>query len=176
MSKAAIGLLILLVVGWLPMRSLLEATSTEAVVNARLVTLRAPIEGDIEAPAGINVGTEIAAGLPVLRIVNRRAERGRLDDLTPSDRPVGERTGRALPARITELTVMQADSPISCEPSRRVACASSRPGGGEIASELAAAACQPRRGPEGARARRADGQTRAAFRPRRWNAIGAMPR
>ena len=81
-SKAAIGLLILAAVGWMPVRSLLQTTSTEAVVNARLVTLRAPIEGDIEAPAGISVGAQFAAGDTVLRIVNRRADRGRLDDLS----------------------------------------------------------------------------------------------
>ncbi|HEU4378958.1 MAG TPA: hypothetical protein VFR73_10315 [Hyphomicrobiaceae bacterium] len=62
LSKAAIGLLLLAVVGWLPIRSLLQATSTEAVVNARLVTLRAPIEGNTEAPAGLNVGTQLKAG------------------------------------------------------------------------------------------------------------------
>jgi multidrug resistance efflux pump len=107
-SKAALGLLLLAVVGWLPIRSLLQATSTEAVVNARLVTLRAPIEGDIEAPAGLNAGTHFAAGDTVLRVVNRRAERARLDDLTRLiDQLQSERTSIA--SRIADMTVMQAD-------------------------------------------------------------------
>jgi multidrug resistance efflux pump len=80
--KTAVGLLIAVTAGWMPVRSLLETTSTEAVINARLVTLRAPIEGEI-APtsARLAVGTELQPGDPFLRIINRRAERGRLDDL-----------------------------------------------------------------------------------------------
>jgi len=77
-------------------------------VNARLVTLRAPIEGEVEAPASINAGTQFAAGDTVLRIVNRRAERARLDDLTRLiDQLQSERASIA--SRIADMTVMQAD-------------------------------------------------------------------
>src|SRR5689334_12605139 len=34
--KAAVGLVLLIAVGWMPVRALLQTTSTEAVVNARL--------------------------------------------------------------------------------------------------------------------------------------------
>ena len=61
--KVLIGVLAVAVVGWLPVRALLETTSTEAVINARLVTLRAPIEGEI-APGSstLAVGTRARAG------------------------------------------------------------------------------------------------------------------
>jgi multidrug resistance efflux pump len=109
LSKAAIALLILVVVGWIPVRSLLETTSTEATVNARLITLRAPIEGQVEpAPGGLNAGTELVARQAALRIVNRRADRGRLDDLRRLiDQLENEREG--VVTRITELSVLQAD-------------------------------------------------------------------
>jgi multidrug resistance efflux pump len=140
MSKAAIGLLILLVVGWMPLRALFESTSTEAVVNARLITLRAPIEGQIEPDsAGMNVGTEIAAGLPMLRIVNRRADRGRLDDLRRLvDQLESEREG--LIARITELSTLQVDlnNQVRTFQDARMRQLAER--SGELASELAAAA------------------------------------
>jgi multidrug resistance efflux pump len=108
-GKAAVGLVLLVVLGWMPVRALLQTTSTEAVVNARLVSLRAPIEGEIEqAPLGVNIGSELVAGQAVLRIVNGRAERGRLADLRRLiDQLSNEREG--LTARITELTALYND-------------------------------------------------------------------
>src|SRR4029077_16622807 len=47
-AKSVIGLLIVVVAGVGPLQRLLELSSTEAVVNARLVSLRAPIDGRIE--------------------------------------------------------------------------------------------------------------------------------
>jgi hypothetical protein len=80
--KTLAGLLVLTAVGWMPVRTLLETTSTEAIINARLVTLRAPIEGEIGPIAGsLSVGGELQPGAPLLRVVNQRADRGRLDDL-----------------------------------------------------------------------------------------------
>jgi multidrug resistance efflux pump len=79
--KTAIGLVVVVAAGWLPVRALLETTSTEAVINARLITLRAPIEGQIGPLGAIAVGTELQPGAVLVGIVNPRAERGRLDDL-----------------------------------------------------------------------------------------------
>ena len=45
--KSLIGLVVVVAVGWIPVRALLETSSTEAVINARLITLRAPIEGQV---------------------------------------------------------------------------------------------------------------------------------
>ena len=79
--KTAIGLVVVVAAGWLPVRALLETTSTEAVINARLITLRAPIEGQVGPLGPIAVGTELQPGAVLVGIVNPRAERGRLDDL-----------------------------------------------------------------------------------------------
>jgi multidrug resistance efflux pump len=80
--KSALGVAVVIVAGVGPVQRLLEFSSVEAVVNARLVTLRAPIEGRIEdsgfAPA---IGAAASKGLPMLRISNSRADRARLDDL-----------------------------------------------------------------------------------------------
>jgi multidrug resistance efflux pump len=107
--KAAAGLLLLAAVGWIPVRALLQSTSTEAVVNARLISLRAPIEGQVEpAEQAVNIGTWLVPGQGVLRIVNTRAERGRLDDLRRLvDQLENERVGIA--QRIVELTSLRDD-------------------------------------------------------------------
>ncbi|KAB2919000.1 MAG: HlyD family efflux transporter periplasmic adaptor subunit [Hyphomicrobiaceae bacterium] len=107
--KAIVGALIVVVVGWMPLRSLLETTSTEAVVNARLITLRAPIEGQVVPTAsGLGVGTEVERGTPVLRIVNPRAERGQLDELRRQiDRLEGAKDGMV--ARLRDLNVLRTD-------------------------------------------------------------------
>jgi len=138
LSKAAIGLLLLAVVGWLPIRSLLQATSTEAVVNARLVTLRAPIEGDIEAPAGLNVGTQLKAGDTVLRVINRRAERSRLDDLARLIDQI-ESKRASIASRITDMAVIQAELSGQLRSFQEGRLNQLKARAAEIASEMAAA-------------------------------------
>jgi multidrug efflux pump subunit AcrA (membrane-fusion protein) len=78
--KSALGLLVVVIAGVGPVQRLLEFSSIEAVVNARLVSLRAPIDGRIEdfAPT---IGTAVPKGRLMLHISNSRADRGRLDDL-----------------------------------------------------------------------------------------------
>ena len=108
-AKTLIGLFVVAAVGWLPVRALLETTSTEAMINARLVTLRAPIEGEV-APLvqTFGVGSELQPGTPLLRIVNRRAERSRLDDLQRLMHQLeSERSG--LMAKRDDLTRLHAD-------------------------------------------------------------------
>jgi multidrug resistance efflux pump len=87
-----LGLSIVVVAGMGPLQRLFEFSSTEAVVNSRLVSLRAPIDGKIEdfTPT---IGTTVTSGRFVLHISNSRADRGRLDDLqrlleqTEAERP-----------------------------------------------------------------------------------------
>jgi multidrug resistance efflux pump len=80
--KMLLGLALVLAAGWLPVRALLQTTSTEAVINARLITLRAPIEGEIATLPGIPaVGTEMQPGALLLRIGDARADRSRLEEL-----------------------------------------------------------------------------------------------
>jgi multidrug resistance efflux pump len=80
-AKSVLAVAIVVIVGWFPVQRFLEVSSTEAVVNARLVTVRSPIDGEVAAVDGLTVGGSIAAGSRLLRIENRRAERQRLDDL-----------------------------------------------------------------------------------------------
>ncbi len=81
-AKAAVGLAILAAFGWMPLRTLLQASSVEAIVNSRVVTVRAPIEGDVVSTSTDLAVTGVLAGnRELLRIVNVRADRSRLDDL-----------------------------------------------------------------------------------------------
>jgi len=107
--KVVVGGLLVMAVGWLPVRTLLQTTSTEAVINARLITLRAPIEGEIGAGLGASaVGMQLEPGAGLMKIVNRRAERGRLDDLNRLiTRLESERVG--LTARRDDLQAMHHD-------------------------------------------------------------------
>jgi biotin carboxyl carrier protein len=80
--KSAAGLAIVVVAGVGPMQRLLEFSSVDAVVNARLVSLRAPIDGRIEdASFTSTIGAAARKGVSMLRISNDRADRSRLDDL-----------------------------------------------------------------------------------------------
>ncbi|MGQ0486383.1 MAG: HlyD family efflux transporter periplasmic adaptor subunit [Hyphomicrobiales bacterium] len=79
--KTAIGLAIVVAAGWAPVQLMMQAASVEAVINARLVVLRAPIEGRIEGKALPAAGSAVAPGQTLFAIHNERAERGALDTL-----------------------------------------------------------------------------------------------
>ncbi|WP_371260484.1 HlyD family secretion protein [Bradyrhizobium sp. Ec3.3] len=80
--KIAAGLAVIAVFGWLPLRAMLQNSSVEAVLNSRLVTLRAPIGGRIVAASDpIKDRARLDADAVVLRVVNPRSDRTRLDDL-----------------------------------------------------------------------------------------------
>jgi multidrug resistance efflux pump len=99
--KSVLGLGIVVVAGVGPVQRLLEFSSVEAVVNARLVSLRAPIDGRIEdfAPA---IGSATPRGRIMLHISNSRADRARLDDLQRLvEQTEGERP--AIAKRLTRL-------------------------------------------------------------------------
>jgi biotin carboxyl carrier protein len=91
--KSALGLGVLVIVGVGPVQRLLEVSSVEAVVNARLVSLRAPIDGKIEdADFTPTIGAVAPKGRFMLRISTSRADRSRLDDLQRLvDQTEGER-------------------------------------------------------------------------------------
>src|SRR5271168_3070106 len=86
--KSALGLGLVIIAGVGPVQRLLEFSSVEAVVNARLVSLRAPIDGRIEdfAPT---IGAVTPRGRMMLHISNSRADRTRLDDLQRMIEQVG---------------------------------------------------------------------------------------
>jgi biotin carboxyl carrier protein len=102
-AKMAAGLAILAIAGVGPIQRLFELSSVDAVINARLVSLRAPFDGTVEAIAGFpTIGAQAHASGPVLRISNTRADRSRIDDLVRLiDQVDGERT--AIQGRLTRL-------------------------------------------------------------------------
>jgi multidrug resistance efflux pump len=79
--KIGAGLALVVVFGWMPLQTLLVASSVEAVVNSRIVTIRSPIDGVVAAAPQDFKSWSAARGAPVLRIVDDKADRARLDDL-----------------------------------------------------------------------------------------------
>ncbi|MCC8938221.1 HlyD family efflux transporter periplasmic adaptor subunit [Bradyrhizobium sp. Arg68] len=80
--KVAIGLAIVAVFGWMPLKAILQTSSVEAVVNARIVTLRSPIDGTVSAkPSNPTYLSALSEGDVILHVVNARGDRIRLDDL-----------------------------------------------------------------------------------------------
>ena len=81
-AKSLIAIVVALALGWIPLQRLLATTSAEATVNARLINLRAPIDGKVHiTPYSLAVGTEVSPDEELLRITNLRSDRARLDDL-----------------------------------------------------------------------------------------------
>ncbi len=80
--KIAAGIAVIAAFGWLPLRAMWQNSSVEAVLNSRLVTLRAPIGGRVVAASDtIKDSARLDAGTVLLRVVNSRGDRTRLDDL-----------------------------------------------------------------------------------------------
>ncbi len=79
--KAGVGIALLVTFGWMPLQTLLLASSVEAVVNSRIVTVRSPIDGVVAAAPHEFKAWSADKGAPVLRIRDDKADRGRLDDL-----------------------------------------------------------------------------------------------
>jgi multidrug resistance efflux pump len=80
--KTAAGCLIVALAGFVPVHRYLQLASTEAIVTTHVITVRTPIDGQIDQLSKVpEVGTPIKTGAVLLRISNRRADRGRLDDL-----------------------------------------------------------------------------------------------
>jgi multidrug resistance efflux pump len=79
--KVGLGLGLVVVFGWMPFQTLLVASSVEAVVNSRIVTIRSPIDGVIASAPHDFKAWSAAKGAPVLRVVDDRADRAHLDDL-----------------------------------------------------------------------------------------------
>ncbi|MBN9260067.1 MAG: HlyD family efflux transporter periplasmic adaptor subunit [Hyphomicrobium sp.] len=135
--KTIAGVALVAVAGWMPLQTLMQTTSTEAIINARLITLRAPIEGQIAWVGNVAVGTELKPGAEVLSIVNPRAERGRLDSVAQL---VGELEGeiKALGGRRDGLQALHDEHTTNAEAFRagRIAQLESRMA--ETRSEISA--------------------------------------
>ena len=126
-------------VGFVPLRGLLPTSSVEAVINARVTTLRAPTDGEVQlGPNPLAFGTSVARGDVLLRIINGRADRSRVDDLTHQiEQLKDERSGiavrlanaRTLLNGLTEQTRLFAEARILQLEARQ----------GELEAEVAAA-------------------------------------
>ncbi len=79
--KIALGLALVGALGWVPLRAMLNTTSVEALVNARVETIRSPIEGIVAAIPGAAVNWGLSGAAPRLRIVDPLADHTHLDDL-----------------------------------------------------------------------------------------------
>ena len=79
--KVALGVGLVVAFGWAPLRAMLATTSVEAIVNARIETIRAPIEGIVQAPSDKTTSWSSTAAPPKLIINNPYADRSRLDEL-----------------------------------------------------------------------------------------------
>ncbi len=86
---------------------LLYTTSSEAVLNARVITIAAPIEGHITT-APPPEGTAVNVGAPLLAIENPTVDRGRLDDLEAARTRTAEDLAGA--RHLVETLATQTDS------------------------------------------------------------------
>ena len=81
--KSILGLAVVAIVGYAPVVRLMQTSSVEAVVNARVITLRSPIEGEVQAgPDRPDVGAALGRGEVLFHVVDPRADRSRVDDLS----------------------------------------------------------------------------------------------
>jgi hypothetical protein len=111
-SRRALGLVIVAVIGLAALEKVPEIPRVEAVVNARVITLRAPISGEVGAgPMRLDFGSSIARGDLLFRVANRGTDHSRVDDLTrqieqlAEERPgVANRLGNARAAQGSDRT------------------------------------------------------------------------
>lgn len=102
--KTAVLLAVLVALGWAPLQRLWQASSAEASVNARVITLRSPIDGKLTLTAGpVQVGAAVTPSESIASIANPRADRTRLDDLT-SDLADLKLETQSLDTQIAQLT------------------------------------------------------------------------
>ncbi len=143
-------------VGWIPVRALLQTTSTEAVVNARLISLRAPIEGQVE-PAEHREHRHVACPWPGRPAHCQHACGARSARRSaPARRPARERA-RGIAQRIVELTVLRDDlaNHVRIFQDGRLRQLTER--AAEIKKRARRCPHQPRHGRQGTRAHSTDG-------------------
>lgn len=87
--KSSVAVAAAIVLVWSPAQRLLSTTSTQAVVNARVVSIRSPIDGLVsERAANMEVGTSFKQGAALLTIHNRRVDQSHLDALQRAEADV----------------------------------------------------------------------------------------
>lgn len=97
------------VVGWMPAQRLFQVSSVEAVINARIVTVRAPIAGVVGSKAAdLVVGGSLEKGTPLVAISNPRADRQRLGEALQQLRRI-EDDRSVIAARLATLKDLRSD-------------------------------------------------------------------
>jgi biotin carboxyl carrier protein len=79
--KIAVGIALVAAFGWTPLRAMLATTSVEAIINARIETIRSPLDGVVQFGAGETANWSAASLPPKLVVANPYADRSRLDEL-----------------------------------------------------------------------------------------------
>jgi multidrug resistance efflux pump len=140
--KSLLALVVAVALAWVPLTRLLSVTSAEATINARLINLRAPIDGTISIVAPtIAVGTQVEPGETLLRVTNARADRQRLYELRRSiDNLRTEST--ALEQRAEELKKTEADLAAKSAAFQKGRISQLEARAGELVAELNAAKAQ----------------------------------
>lgn len=106
--KSVAGLVILVSVGWMPLQRLFQVSSVEAVVNAQVVTLRAPVGGVVsEAADPLRVGSAVVSGNVLMTVQNARADHAGIERVKENLRSADEDLV-AVVARIERLTTLRA--------------------------------------------------------------------
>ncbi|MEP6564904.1 MAG: HlyD family efflux transporter periplasmic adaptor subunit [Mesorhizobium sp.] len=95
--KSLAGLALVATVGWMPTERLFQVSSVEAVVNARVVTFRAPINGIVDANRTLlRAGQTVSAGAPLGSLSNPRVDRNGVNNAADRlQQAQDERTGLA---------------------------------------------------------------------------------
>lgn len=106
--KSVAGLTILAFVGWMPLQRLFQVSSVEAVVNAQVVTLRAPVGGVVsEAADPLRVGATVVPGNVLMTVENPRADHAGIERVKENLRSTDEDLV-AVVARIDRLATLRA--------------------------------------------------------------------
>ena len=107
--KSILALAVVIALAWMPVSRLLSLTSAEATINARLINIRAPIDGEVSVVApSIAVGTRVEPGERLFLVTNARADRQRLDDMRRRIEGLGSESA-SLKQRLEELKSVEVD-------------------------------------------------------------------
>jgi multidrug resistance efflux pump len=109
LSQTVLGLGIVGVLGFFPVHKLMPSSDVEAVINARVIMLSAPIDGEVPTgPSAPEFGMPFVRGDLLLRVIDPRANRSRVDDLAREIQQLSdERPG--ITARLAEARTRLTD-------------------------------------------------------------------
>ena len=120
-TRLIIGVAIIIVAGWIIIGEQITGASANAVVNAPLSTVRAPIAGQLSLPDR-GLGAAVSDGEEIATVTDARVDRVRLDNLLMErafdylDAPVINCTGKDVPmpyaANLEKLALTSTDEVI----------------------------------------------------------------